>query len=66
MYGFDVIGVRALDPIHREVVLLRDIQEFSAPEASARLGISVDALKSRLQRARVELRDQVLARSEKF
>ena len=52
-----------LDPLHREVVLLRDIRELSAPEAAAELGISVDALKSRLHRARVRLRDQVLARS---
>jgi len=55
-----------LDPIHREVVLLRDIEELSAPEAAARLGISVDALKSRLHRARVELRERVLTRSAKF
>jgi RNA polymerase sigma-70 factor (ECF subfamily) len=53
-----------LDPIHREVILLRDIQELSAPEAAARLGISVDALKSRLHRARVYLREHVLARAE--
>jgi RNA polymerase sigma-70 factor (ECF subfamily) len=55
-----------LDPIHREVVLLRDIQELSAPEAAAQLGISVDALKSRLHRARVSLRDHVLRRSATF
>jgi RNA polymerase sigma-70 factor, ECF subfamily len=52
-----------LEPLHREVVLLRDIQELSAPEAAAVLGISVEALKSRLHRARVELRDRVAARS---
>ena len=51
-----------LDPLHREVVLLRDIQERSAPEAAAELGISVDALKSRLHRARVKLRDHVARR----
>jgi RNA polymerase sigma-70 factor (ECF subfamily) len=45
-----------LDPLHREVVLLRDIHELSAPEAAARLGISIDALKSRLHRARVSCR----------
>ncbi len=51
----------ALDPLHREVVLLRDIEELSAPEAAARLGVSVGALKSRLHRARGRLRDHVLA-----
>lgn len=55
-----------LDPLHREVILLRDIQEFSAPEAAARLGISIDALKSRLHRARVNLQDQVRRRSDSF
>ena len=55
-----------LDPIHREVILLRDIQQLSAPEAAAQLGISLDALKSRLHRARSRLRDQVLRRSDGF
>jgi len=50
-----------LDPIHREVILLRDIRELSAPEAAAQLGISVNALKSRLHRARVSLREYVVA-----
>jgi RNA polymerase sigma-70 factor (ECF subfamily) len=53
-----------LDPLHREVILLRDIQELSAPEAAAQLAISVDALKSRLHRARVNLREHVRRRSE--
>jgi DNA-directed RNA polymerase specialized sigma24 family protein len=45
------------------ILLLRDIQERSAPEAAAELGISVDALKSRLHRARVNLRDHMRARA---
>ncbi len=52
-----------LDPLHREVILLRDIQELSAPEAAQQLGISIDALKSRLHRARVNLREHVLLRA---
>jgi RNA polymerase sigma-70 factor (ECF subfamily) len=52
-----------LDPLHREAVLLRDIQELSAPEAAERLGISVDTLKSRLHRARVNLRDHLARRA---
>ena len=51
-----------LDPLQREVILLRDIQERTAPEAAAELGISIDALKSRLHRARVNLRDHMRAR----
>jgi RNA polymerase sigma-70 factor (ECF subfamily) len=49
-----------LDPLHREVILLRDVQQISAPAAAAQLGISVAALKSRLHRARAELRSHVL------
>jgi RNA polymerase sigma-70 factor (ECF subfamily) len=52
-----------LEPLQREVILLRDIQEMTAPEAAAALGISIDALKSRLHRARVNLRDHVLRHS---
>jgi RNA polymerase sigma-70 factor (ECF subfamily) len=49
----------ALDSLtddYREVILLRDVEGLSAPEAAAALGISVDALKSRLHRAREALR----------
>lgn len=59
-------ALQSLDPIHREVVLLRDIEQLSAPEAAARLGISVQALKSRLHRARVNLREHVLAHADRF
>ena len=41
---------------YREVILLRDVEGLSAPEAANALGISVDALKSRLHRARETLR----------
>lgn len=51
---------RSLDALpddYREVLLLRDVEGLTAPEAAASLGISVDALKSRLHRARAALRD---------
>lgn len=47
----------ALPDEYREVLLLRDAEGFTAPEAAAVLGVSVDALKSRLHRARAALRD---------
>lgn len=59
-------ALQSLDPLHREVVLLRDVEGLSAPEAATRLGISVQALKSRLHRARVNLRERVLANEEHF
>lgn len=40
----------------REVLLLRDVEGLSAPEAASSLGISVQAVKSRLHRAREALR----------
>lgn len=49
-------AIARLDPDHREVVLLRDVQGLTAPEAAGRLSVSVRALKSRLHRARSELR----------
>lgn len=55
-------ALATLDPAHRDVILLRDIEELSAPEAAAKLGISVSALKSRLHRARVSLRDYISER----
>ena len=50
---------RALDGLsdeYREVILLRDVEGLTAPDAAAALGLSVDALKSRLHRARESLR----------
>lgn len=49
-------ALAALQEDHREVVLLRDVEGLSAQEAAEVLGISVDALKSRLHRARAALR----------
>ena len=42
---------------HREVILLRDIEGLPAADAARVVGISVDALKSRLHRARGALRE---------
>jgi|LNFM01.1.fsa_nt_gb RNA polymerase sigma-70 factor (ECF subfamily) len=41
---------------YREVLVLRDIEGLTAPEAAEAVGLSVDALKSRLHRARGALR----------
>jgi RNA polymerase sigma-70 factor (ECF subfamily) len=49
-----------LEASHREVILLRDVEGLTAPEAAERLGLTVQALKSRLHRAREQLRAQVV------
>jgi RNA polymerase sigma-70 factor (ECF subfamily) len=49
-------AIAALEPSYREVVLLRDVEGLSAKEVATATGLSVAAVKSRLHRARVELR----------
>jgi RNA polymerase sigma-70 factor (ECF subfamily) len=50
-------AIDALDPAHREVLLLRDVEGLPAAEVAGILGISVEAVKSRLHRARVAVRE---------
>jgi RNA polymerase sigma factor (sigma-70 family) len=50
-----------LDADLREVLVRRDVLDESAQTAAAALGISVAALKSRLHRARLEAKRQLLA-----
>ena len=45
-------AVASLDPASREVLVLRDVDGLTAPEVAEVLGVSVDAVKSRLHRAR--------------
>lgn len=52
-----VIG--ELDPSFRAVFQLRDIDELSTEETAEALGLSVPAVKSRLLRARLKLRDKL-------
>ena len=52
-------AISALDPMYREVLVLRDVEGLSAPEVAEILGLSVEAVKSRLHRARVAVRQQI-------
>ncbi len=52
-------AIGALDPMYREVLLLRDVEGLSAAEVAEAVGISVEAVKSRLHRARVAVRERV-------
>ncbi|MEZ5353679.1 MAG: sigma-70 family RNA polymerase sigma factor [Bryobacteraceae bacterium] len=48
--------LRRIPPLFRDILELRELQELPIPEVAGRLGISVPAAKSRLLRARQELR----------
>jgi RNA polymerase sigma-70 factor (ECF subfamily) len=54
-------ALAALSDEQREVLLLRDMEGLSAPEVAASLGLSVEAVKSRLHRARAKLREELEA-----
>jgi RNA polymerase sigma-70 factor (ECF subfamily) len=51
--------INRIPPLLRHVFLLRDVQELPMADVAERLGISVAAAKSRLLRARVELRNRL-------
>jgi RNA polymerase sigma-70 factor, ECF subfamily len=52
-------AVESLRPAFRTVFVLRDIEELSTEETAETLGISVPAVKSRLLRARLQLREKL-------
>jgi RNA polymerase sigma-70 factor, ECF subfamily len=52
-------AVESLKPDFRTVFVLRDIEEMSTEETAESLGISVPAVKSRLLRARLALREKL-------
>ena len=52
-------AVESLKPGFRTVFVLRDIEELSTEETAEALGISVPAVKSRLLRARLQLREKL-------
>jgi len=54
-------AVRSLTALNREIIVLRDIQGLSLEEVSALLGIPIGTVKSRSNRARLELAQKVLA-----
>src|ERR1700740_1391130 len=52
-------AIENLDPLYRSVFVLRDIEELSTEETAEALGLSVPAVKSRLLRARLQLREKL-------
>jgi RNA polymerase sigma-70 factor (ECF subfamily) len=54
-------AISTLQADHREALVLRDVEGLSAEEAAEVAGIEVGALKSRLHRARLALKQQLAA-----
>jgi RNA polymerase sigma-70 factor (ECF subfamily) len=52
-------ALMSLEPMYREAIVLRDVEGLSAAETAAVLGISVEAVKSRLHRARKAVREKL-------
>ena len=55
-------ALASLEPDAREVVMLRDIEGFSGDEVARLLGVSLEAMKSRLHRARLALKHALEAK----
>ncbi len=54
-------AVQSLTPPYRSVFVLRDVEDLSIEETARVLDLSVPAVKSRLLRARLQLRDKLTA-----
>lgn len=52
-------AIASLEPMYREVLLLRDVEGLTAPEVAHVTGASVQAVKSRLHRARLAVRAHI-------
>lgn len=52
-------AIEGLKPAFRTVFVLRDVEELSTEDTAEALGLSVPAVKSRLLRARLELRERL-------
>ncbi|MGC4048668.1 MAG: RNA polymerase sigma factor [Paludibaculum sp.] len=52
-------AIDSLKPIFRTVFILRDVEELSTEETAEVLGLSIAAVKSRLLRARLQLREKL-------
>jgi RNA polymerase sigma-70 factor, ECF subfamily len=52
-------AVQSLPPLFRTVFVLRDIEELSTEETASILDLSIPAVKSRLLRARLQLREKL-------
>ena len=54
-------AIEALPDADRRLLIMRDIEQMTAPEAAEALNLSLDAVKSRLRRARQQVRERLVA-----
>jgi RNA polymerase sigma-70 factor (ECF subfamily) len=52
-------AIAGLPAIYREVLVLRDVEGLTAPEVAEVTGLTIEAIKSRLHRARLMVREKV-------
>ena len=52
-------AIGALDPKYREILVLRDVEGLPAAEVAEVTGLGIEAVKSRLHRARVQVRERL-------
>jgi RNA polymerase sigma factor (sigma-70 family) len=53
-------AIQSLPPNYRDVILLRDVEELTIDEIAQSVGASREAVKARLNRARIMLREYLL------
>jgi len=58
-------AIQSLKPAYRTVFVLRDIEELSIEETAEALKLSISAVKSRLLRARLQLREKLTRQFKK-
>ncbi len=59
LHGILETAIQSLAPAYRTVFVLRDVEELSTEETAAALDLSIPAVKSRLLRARLQLREKL-------
>jgi RNA polymerase sigma-70 factor (ECF subfamily) len=52
-------AIESLDPAHRQLLILRDVEDLSYEEVAEVTGLSLGTVKSRIHRGRIELREKV-------